>query len=292
MTKEEIILKLKADMELRGRSPSTIRDYMAKVRLYQDFYDKPADQMREPEIAEYLHYLLADKKIHGNSVNVYNSVFRFVYGVTLDMVINYKKIPRIKQIRTLPQLLTKDEIRRIIDCASNLQHKAMFMLAYGSGLRLSEITHLKVSDIDSKQMRIFVSQGKGSRDRYAMLPQATLEILRNYWREYRPQDWLFVAPRTGGKYNERTLQDAFKAALKRSGVQKEATVHTLRHNFATDLFNEGNNLLSIKKLLGHVRIDTTAWYTQIADSNVFKLKSPIDSLPKKRGRKPKEMANA
>lgn len=140
-------------------------------------------------------------------------------------------------------------------------------------------------------MRIFVSQGKGSRDRYAMLPQATLEILRDYWREYRPQDWLFLAPRTGGKYNERTLQDAFKAALKRSGVQKEATVHTLRHNFATDLLNEGNNLLSIKKLLGHVRIDTTAWYTQIADSDVFKLKSPIDSLPKKRGRKSKEVTN-
>lgn len=131
MTKEEIILKLKNDMELRGRSPVTIRDYMAKVRLYQDFYDRPADQMREPEIAEYLHYLLTEKKIHGNSANVYNSVFRFVYGVTLDMVINYKKIPRVKQIRTLPQLLTKGEICRIIDCALNLQHKAMFMLAYG-----------------------------------------------------------------------------------------------------------------------------------------------------------------
>lgn len=155
-----------------------------------------------------------------------------------------------------------------------------------------EITHLKVTDIESVQGRILIRQGKGDRDRYAMLPQATLTILREYWKSYRPKDWLFEAPRTGGKYHERTLQDAFKAALKRSGVEKYGTIHTLRHCYATHLYEDGNNLLALKKLLGHVRIDTTAWYTQLASSEVLKLKSPIDTLPKRRGRPRKVTPNA
>jgi site-specific recombinase XerD len=207
--------------------------------------------------------------------------------VTLDRALNYKKLPRLKQIRSLPKLFTKEEVRNIIDSASSLTHKALLMLAYGSGLRLSEITNLKVSDIDSNQMRLFIRKGKGGRDRFALLPETTLGVLRDYWREQRPKDWLFVAPNKGGQYNMRTVQDAFKAALRKSGVQKYGTVHTLRHCFATHLLEDGVDLYSIKKLLGHVRMDTTVWYTQLADSKVLKLKSPIDSLPRKRGRKPK-----
>jgi site-specific recombinase XerD len=283
MTKEEILQKLVKDLEMRGRSIDTIRDYTSKVRLYQDYYDKASDQMGETEINEYLYYLLTEKHNNPSSVNTYNSALRFVYGVTLDRVLNYKKLPRLKQTRRIPQLFTKEEIRKIIDSADALSHKAMLMLAYGSGLRLSEITHLKISDVESMQMRILVRHGKGDRDRYAMLPQMTLEMLRDYWKESRPKDWLFESPRTGGKYHERTLQDAFKSALEKSGVKKKGTIHTLRHCFATHLYEEGHNLLAMKKLLGHVRIDTTAWYTQLADSEVLKLKSPIDSLPKKRG---------
>lgn len=292
MTKEEILKKLTKDLEVRGRSIETIREYTSKVRLYQDHYGKPADQMGETEIADYLHYLLTEKKIQQTSVNTYNSALRFVYGVTLDRVLNYKKLPRLKQTRRIPQIFTKEEVSKIIDSAETLIHKSMLMLAYGSGLRLSEITHLKVSDIESEHMRILVRQGKGDRDRYAMLPQKTLETLREYWKEYRPRDWLFIAPNTGGKYHERTLQDAFKAALKRSGVQKHGTIHTLRHCFATHLYEDGHNLLALKKLLGHVRIDTTAWYTQLAYSEVLRLKSPLDTLPKKKGRPRKTVTHA
>lgn len=290
MTKEEILAKLKADLELRGRSEETIKEYLSKARLFQDYYDKPADQMGEKEIVNYLHYLLTEKGISQTSVNTYNSGLRFLYGVTLDVVLNYKKLPRLKQIRSLPKLFTKEEVRRIIDSAESLTHKALLMLAYGSGLRLSEIANLKVSDIDSKQMRLFIRKGKGGRDRYALLPEATLSVLREYWLEKRPKDWLFVAPHTGGQYHVRTIQDAFKAALRKSKVPKYGTIHTLRHCFATHMLEDGNDLYSIKKLLGHVRIDTTVWYSQLADSKVLKLKSPIDSLPKKRGRKPKAAA--
>ena len=117
-----------------------------------------------------------------------------------------------------------------------------------------------------------------------MLPQATLETLREYWKAYRPKEWLFEAPKTGGKYHTRTLQDAFKAALRRSGIKKPGTIHTLRHCFATHLYEDGHNLLALKKLLGHVRIDTTAWYTQLAYSEILSLKSPLDnSLAEKHG---------
>ena len=158
------------------------------------------------------------------------------------------------------------------------------MLAYGSGLRLSEITNLKITDIESGQMRILIRHGKGDRDRYAMLPQPTLDTLREYWKAYRPTGWLFEAPKKGGRYVNRTLEDAFKSALRRSGVTKPGSIHTLRACFATHLYEDGHNLLAMKKLLGHARVDTTAWYTQLAYSQVLGLKSPIETLPREKGR--------
>lgn len=284
MKKEEIIEKLRKDMELRGRDPSSIKDYMTKIRLYQDYYDKPADELSIDDIRDYLHHLLTEKKLSASTVNAYNSAFRFVYGVTLDITLNYKKLTRVPQTRRLPQLFTRDEISKIIENAGNLRNKAMFMLAYGSGLRLSEITGLKVTDVESEQSRIFIQHGKGDRDRYAMLPKVTLEILREYWLNCnpRPRDWLFEAPQVGGRYLSKTLDDAFRSALKRSGVKKRGSIHTLRHCFATHLYEDGHNLLALKKLLGHVRIDTTSWYTQLAESDVLKLKSPVDSLPNRK----------
>jgi site-specific recombinase XerD len=287
MRKEEILANLQKDLELRGRSAGTIKEYVSKIQMYQDYYGKPADELGIEEMNDYLHHLLTEKKRSASTVNTYNSAFRFVYGVTLDITLNYKKLTRVSESRRLPQLFTREEISAIIESAGNLCHKAMLMLAYGSGLRLSEITGLKVSDIESDQSRILIRHGKGNRDRYALLPKATLEVLREYWLSCtpRPRDWLFESPRMGGRYHDRTLQDAMKSALRRSGVKKHGTMHTLRHCFATHLYEDGNNLLALKKLLGHVRIDTTSWYTQVASSEILKLKSPIESLPKKRGRK-------
>jgi len=287
MKKEEILEQLRKDLEMRGRSEETIRNYCLHVRLYQDYHGRAADEMGMEEINAYLYYLLTEKKLSQASINAQNSSLRFVYGVTLDVTLNYKKLPRLKQTRRLPQLFTPEEVGAIIENAGNACHKVMLMLAYGSGLRLSEITGLKVTDIESNQNRILVRHGKGDRDRYAILPKTTLDALRKYWLSCtpRPRNWLFEAPVTGGQYHGRTLQDAFKAALRRSGVKKYGTIHTLRHCFATHLYEDGHNLFALKKLLGHARIDTTIWYTQLAESEVLKLKSPIDSLPEKCGQK-------
>lgn len=282
MTKEQILEKLRFDLESRGRSPDTIEDYARHVRMFQDYFDKPADQMREAEIMEFQHHLVTEKGLSHSSANTYNSALRFVYGVTLDIALNYKKLPRLKQIRDIPILPTKEELGYLFYLAGdNLRNKALFMTIYGSGLRLSEAANLKVSDIDSEGGRIFIRKGKGSRDRYAILPKRTLEALRDYWTETHPKDWLFVT-KNGTKMTEKGIQDAWKKYIKRSGFTKHITVHTLRHCFATHMLNDGNNVFAIKRLLGHVRIDTTTWYLQFADSEILKLKSPLDTM-KERG---------
>lgn len=170
MTKEEILRKLIYDLEVRNRSRATISEYYYRVRRFQDYYDKPADELGETEINEFQHYMLTDQKLSPCSVNIHNTAMRFLYGVTLDRTLNLKKIPRAKQVRSLPQLFTKEEIGKIIDGAGNVTHRAIFMLAYGSGLRASEIRNLKVTDIESDKMRIFIRKGKGGRDGFPDAP--------------------------------------------------------------------------------------------------------------------------
>ena len=282
MTKEQILEKLKKDLEARGKADSTVEEYVKKVELFQNRYDKPADQMGETEIMDFQHYLIKERGVMPATVNAYNSALRFVYGVTLDIVLNLRKIPRVAHTRSLPVLPTKEELAYLFYLAGdNLRNKALFMTIYGSGLRLGEASNLKTTDIDSVNGRIFIIGGKGGRDRYAMLPKKTLEVLREYWKVCQPKEWLFIT-KHGTKMTERGIQDAWKTIVKRSGIPKRITVHTLRHCYATHLLNEGNNVFAIKRLLGHVRIDTTTWYLQLSDSEALKLKSPLDSL-KERG---------
>jgi integrase len=165
MTKQEVLDKLKFDLELRNRSKDTIEDYVTRCRLYQDHYDKPADQMGVEDIQKYLHYLLTVKKNSPATINTANSAIRFLYGETLDTVLNLRKIPRLKNNRKIPDIPTKEELGYLFYLTKNMKYRAIFMTIYGSGLRLSEVVNLKVSDIDGKQGRIFIRGGKGDRDR-------------------------------------------------------------------------------------------------------------------------------
>ena len=278
MTKKEILEKLKFDLETRGRTDDTVRTYCMHARLFQDYFDKPADEMGEDEMSAYLHYLLKEKQLSPASVNSHNSTLRFLYGVTLDRIINTKKIPRVKHNRSIPVLPTKEELGYLLYLAGgDLRNKALFYTIYGSGLRSGEAANLKVGDIDSENGRIFIRKGKGGRDRYVLLPKKTLEVLREYWTEYQPKDWLFIN-KDGNKMTVNSIRSAWKTIVKRSGIPKDINVHTLRHLFATHLLNYGNNVFAIKHLLGHVRIDTTTWYLQLADSDTLKLKSPLDRM--------------
>ena len=293
MDNQQVIEKMIRDMQLRGLSKGTQKTYSENVAHFQKYFKKPATELWEQEIREYLYYLRNVKKLSTSAVNTCNCALRFLYEVTLEQNLNYKRVPRLKEPYTLPNIFTKDEIQAILNATDNLKHKCILMTIYGAGLRLSEITTIKISDIDSKNMRIFIEQGKGKKDRYALLSQLNLDVLREYWKQYKPKYWLFEGVQKGSPISRRGVQDIFKKCLKKSGIQTEATVHTLRHSFATHLLENGTSIFYIRELLGHATIRTTTRYLHVAATDVLKTISPLDTLqkegkPKKRrGRKPK-----
>lgn len=288
---DNILERLQEDIELRGLSKETKKHYLDHAKRFLRWAGKPAEEMDEQNIRQFLKYLINERHLSVSSVNIYNSALRFLYAVTLNRNLNYRQIPRLKQIRHLPGILNKDEIGRIFEVCKNLKHRAILMTIYGSGLRLSEISNLKVSDIDSKAMRIFVNQGKGGKDRYSILSQINLEVLREYWKQYKPKEWLFEGSIPLSHISKRTVQDAFTKWKQKANIDKPASVHTLRHCFATHLLEADTNIMHIKKLLGHTHIQSTTFYLHLANLDL-NLKSPLDTLitppKKKRGRKSKQ----
>jgi integrase/recombinase XerD len=186
MTNEEVYRSAFDEVTLRGLSPHTVEEYLGKLTVFLKYFEgRPIADMGETEIRKFLLYQLASGKTSG-TVNIYNSALRFVFGAVLGRHLNYQLIPRRRQYRAFPALMSKAEIVRFFSAIDNLQDKAMFETAYGAGLRISEVAHLRIQDIDSEQMRIFVHHGKGGKDRYTLLSQRNLEILRRYWKQYRP----------------------------------------------------------------------------------------------------------
>ena len=295
MTNEEVYQRAYDEIKLRGLSSHTVEGYLGELRIFLRFFDNRAiDSMGEEEIREFLLHLLDSGKSPG-TVNIYNSALRFIFGAVLGKRLNYQMIPRCRHYRELPAIMSKDEIVRFFSAIDNLRDKAMFETVYGAGLRISEIARLRTQDIDSEQMRIFVYHGKGGKDRYTLLSQQNLEILREYWKQYRPhhpEGYLFYS--RGKQKNvmtTRTIQNAFHKYCKRASLPDTFTVHTLRHCFATHLLESGVDVFQIKELLGHTFIQSTATYLHLSNRNEA-ITSPLDTLPKKCGRKPKVKTNA
>lgn len=281
MTKEQVLEKLKFDVELRGLSKNTQDEYYTKVKIYQDYFDKPATELDEKDIREFLHYLTTERKLTSGSVNTYNSGLRFLYGVTLNVNLNCKQIPRHRKKRKFPDILTKSEIKNLFDSCDNLRDKCILMTIYSAGLRLNEVASLTFSDIDSKKMQLYIRDGKGAKDRYALLSQANLEILRDYWVEYRPKEWLFYSRvNTSTHITSRAVQDIFHKYISKSKITKKVTVYSLRHSFATHLLESGTSIFHIKQLLGHSDISTTCFYLHLLKIESLNVESPLDSLMK------------
>ena len=283
---EKFLQQLETDTKLRGLSPKTTDEYVKRTSFFLQWVNKPAEEVAEQDIARFLTYLIDERKLTPASVNTYNSSLRFFYGVTMDRNLNYKQLPRQKQRRRIPVILTKDELSKIFGACGNLRDKAILMTVYGSGLRLSEAVNLRVKDIDSKSMRIFVYKGKGDRDRFTVLSQANLELLREYWKAYRPSDRLFLT-KHGTPVTSRGVQDIFKKYCGKAGINKPVSIHSLRHAFATHLLEDGANVIHIKQVLGHTHIQSTTFYLHVANIET-NMKSPLDtfSAPKKRRGRP------
>lgn len=295
MTNDEVIKKMHEEFMLRGMSPGTEESYLRALRAFLRHYENcDIETMGEAEIRAFLLHQIQLGKSSG-SVNTYNSALRFVFGAVLARNLNCRMIPRRRHFREFPAIMSKTEIVRFFSVIQNLRDKAIFETIYGAGLRVSEAVRLRVQDIDSPRMRLFVHQGKGGRDRFTLLSQRNLEVLREYWRQYRPnhpEGYLFYA-RSRDKHilTSRSIQNAFNKYRKLANLPDTFTVHTLRHCFATHLLESGVEIYRIKELLGHTFIQTTSFYLHLCNTDGT-VQSPLDTLPKKRGRKPKVPTNA
>ncbi len=282
MSDEEIIKKMKEDMEMRGFSHHTKDSYLRKTKDVMKYFKRPIEEVTIEELRNFLLiYLKEERKLSERSVNYYNSVIRFMYEVTMDKLINKKQLPMYRKRRKMKDVLTKEELSTFFNACDNYMYKTIFMLIYGSGLRISEAINLRIEDIDSKKMRIFVRKGKGEKERYTVLPQTSLEMLRKYYQMYKPkhpEGYLFLN-REGNPLTTERTRVFFRRYRRKAKIDEKFVVHSLRHSFATDLIERGATILEVKELMGHSNIRSTMEYIHVAKIELS-VNNPLDEFMK------------
>jgi site-specific recombinase XerD len=268
------------DMSIRNLTDNTKLSYLQQVSLYAKYFHRSPDLLGPQEVREYQVYLTMTRKLSTSSISTATSALRFLYRVTLKQHWSPDDIPMPKKPFKLPVVLSPEEVMHFLDCIENLKHRTLLMTTYAAGLRVSEATHLKVTDIDSQRMMIRVDQGKGNKDRYVMLSPRLLEVLRTYWKSARPQTWLFPGDIPGQPITKNAVEQACQKAHRACGITKPITPHSLRHAFATHLLEAGTNVRSIQLLMGHRSLATTSRYLKIATSTLCATVSPFDLLPR------------
>jgi len=270
--------KMTMDLQLKGFSEQTQKAYISHVKAYSKYFRQSPDKLGTDEIKQYLHYLITERKLSKSYINTTYSGLKFFYTVTLGREWEMKQIPRVKRDKKLPTVLSKGEVQKIFDATTNLKHKAILMTVYGGGLRVSEVANLKPGDIDSANMQIHIRLGKGNKDRYTILAKANLMILRKYWKLYRPGIWLFPGANTVNHLSIRSIERIFQQSKEKAGINKVASIHTLRHSFATHMLESGANISYIQLLLGHTSPKTTCIYIHLTTKDALNLKSPLDTF--------------
>jgi site-specific recombinase XerD len=264
-------------MRLKGFSPKTRRLYLGHLRRYYQARGGSHPRCSEEECRSWLLGLM-EKGYSYSYVSQALSAIKFVHLRVLHCDSPVARIPRPRKGRYLPTVLSRKEVKALLDALKNPKHRAVAMVMYSAGLRVGEALRLRVQDIDSGRGLIFVRDGKGRKDRMVMLAKVTLEELRSYARLERPHHWLFPGERRDRHLHPRCIQRAVGLAAKAAGIKKKVTPHTLRHSFATHLLEEGTDLRYIQKLLGHKRSTTTEVYTHVADRDLGRIRSPADTL--------------
>jgi site-specific recombinase XerD len=278
---DAVLARMQEDLTLRGLAPNTLDSYLRSARIFLAYSRRPVEQLDTLDIRQFLLYLIREKTVAPATVNTYSAAIRFLFAVTLNRPLNYLQIPRQKAPKVLPALLSRAEITAILDHCANLKHRALLTLIYGSGLRVSEAAALTVDAIDSPAGRVFVAAGKGHKDRYTVLSQKSLAVLRDYWRAYRPHHpdhWVFPSSAVSGHITADGIRWIFDSAVQRAQITTSVSIHTLRHCFATHLLEDGATLLQIKELLGHSSIQSTTVYLHLA-SLTTQVGSPLDRFP-------------
>jgi site-specific recombinase XerD len=272
--------RMDADMEIRGLAPATRQHYLRAMRQFVQHFMRPPDTLAFEDIRTYQLHLTRERHVSWSVFNIAVSALKFFYRVTLSKDWDIQKIPYQRRPRTLPEILSVEKVAALVSSMKNLKHRALLMTVYAGGLRASEVVHLKLTDIDSQRMVIRIEQGKGRKDRYVMLSAKLLELLREYWKAYRPQSWLFPSSRKSGKPLSRdTVGLIVENARRAAGITGRVYPHLLRHAFATHLLEQGTNLRVIQKLLGHRSLRSTEIYTHVAKNYLQDTASPLDLLP-------------
>jgi site-specific recombinase XerD len=268
------------DLKLSGITSGVQRKYLREVSNLAKYFDKSPEDLCEGELKEYLVHMLEGRNLSVGTYRNYVSGIKFLYRTTLkreDMVENIR-YPKGK--KKLPVVLDLSEVEALFSVTENIKHKAILIITYSAGLRISEAARLKVTDIDSKRMMVWVQLGKGGKDRYTILSNTALECLRQYWREYRPKEWLFEGQKDNTHITVSAIRQIFLDAKKLAGIIKPASPHTLRHSFATHLIEAGTSLHHVQLLLGHRSPTTTTVYLHVSRVNLAQVTSPLDRAPK------------
>ena len=265
------------DMTIRKLAPKTQQGYIRTIKDFTVFLGRSPDSASLEDIRRFqLH--LAQSGAQPPILNHTVSALRFFFRVTLKRHDIVEHTTFIRAPRKLPVVLSPEEVARILNAAPGLKYKAALSVAYGAGLRAAEVVSLKVCDIDSKRMIIRVEQGKGRKDRNVMLSPSLLELLRNWWRTARPQGWLFPGCNPVQPMTTRQLNRACHAAAEAAGIERNVSLHTLRHSFATHLLEQNIDIRVIQVLLGHAKLDSTALYTRVATKTIQQVMSPLEHI--------------
>jgi len=282
--------RMTEDMQLRNLSAGTQRAYLHYITGLARFYQTSPEHLNLEEIREYQLYMINERQYSPESVNHFVAAAKFLYNVTLETPWPEDALPRCRVPYKLPVVLSTAEVQEFFHHVCTIRYRAALMTAYGAGLRVSEVVSLQVGDIDSQRKLIRIRQGKGKKDRYAMLSPRLLEVLRCWWRsrshagqrqKASPEDWLFPGWRKNRHMNTASLQAVCREAARAAGLTKRVTVHTLRHSFSTHLLESGADIHVIQVLLGHSRIETTTRYAQVSPQVVAATVSPLDNLGRK-----------
>ena len=266
------------DLRIRNYAPSTVACYVRSVAAFAKHFRKSPEQLGPEDIRRYQLFLLNEKKVKLSTYIQAVAALRFFYRNTLHRKIELDRIPLPRYEKKLPVILTKEEVKALLEAPKKLGDRAMLATLYGAGLRVSEVASLKVGDIDRGRKLIHVRAGKGNKDRQVMLSEALREVLVAWWRWRKPTDWLFPGEKPGRPVSRETVFRACKEAARLAGIAKSVHPHSLRQAFATHLLDDGVSLIVIQALLGHANLKTTARYLHVSDTALRSTRSPLEML--------------
>ncbi len=271
--------KAENELVLLGYSKNTIRTYSYYLSLFfKHFPDKNVPELSKENIKSYFLDFIEQKDPSYSARSQNINAIKFFYEKVLKRPKTVFDLPRPRKPRTLPKVMSRNEVFKLLSVVSNIKHKAILHIIYSGGLRLGELLNLKIVDIDSDRMLIHIRGGKGKKDRTTILGKTCLLVLREYYRSYKPSVWLFESIKKGKQYSAKSVQNIFKSNLKKAGINKPFTVHSLRHSFATHLLEQGVDLRYIQELLGHSSSKTTEIYTHVSTKNLQNIISPADYI--------------